>query len=366
MRIALVLAAGMMAALISSAHAAPIECGAVLGPGGRYTLDRDLVCPPTLRSDDYGLLGILNVSAGATLNLKGHTVSCLPASAGPPPFNNNRLGIRVFQGTVKNGTVSGCTVGVSAGNGAMVKRVVAASNDTGFEVKEWNVCCTRGGNVFSSNTATNNGMGFRLRGGGQNLLVDNVTMGNGTGIGFYLDETTHTLLLRNVALAHQTGFFDIGGVENQIIENRSIDNRQYGFLFGTYTSSNVVANVAKRNGETGFGIVDAYGSTLLANVAKRNGRFGFTIDVNDCGDCGVSPPPVLVRFNVATRNQYGIVVNPPDEMASTGQEPVATSILTNVAIDNELYDVQDRNSDCRRTFWLDNTFRTAFGPCIAE
>ena len=101
MRIALVLAAGMMAALISSAHAAPIECGAVLGPGGKYTLDRDLVCPPTLRSDDYGLLGILNVSAGATLNLKGHTVGCLPPSPGPPPFNINRLGIRVFQGTVK-------------------------------------------------------------------------------------------------------------------------------------------------------------------------------------------------------------------------------------------------------------------------
>ena len=98
----------------------------------------------------------------------------------------------------------------------MVKRVAAASNDAGFEVKEWGVCCTRGGNVF------------------------------------------------------RNGFFDLGGVENQIIENRSIDNRQYGFLFGTYTSSNVVGNVAKRNGETGFSIVDAYGSTLLTNVAKRS------------------------------------------------------------------------------------------------
>jgi len=269
---------------------------------------------------------------------------------------------------VKNGTVSGCTVGVSAGNGAVVKRVVAASNDAGFEVKEWNVCCTLGGNVFSNNTATNNRTGFRLL-GGQNLVVDNVTIGNGTGIGFYIEDSMHTLLLRNVAIAHGDGFFDIGGVENQIIENRSIDNRQFGFYFGSYTSSNVVGNVAKRNGEAGFRIFDAHGSTLLANVAKRNGRFGFTIEVNDCGDCygnGVSPPPVLVRFNVATRNQYGIVVDPPDEMALTDLEPVATSLLTNVAIDNELYDVQDRNSDCRRTVWLDNTFRTAFGPCIAD
>jgi len=193
-------------------------------------------------------------------------------------------------------------------------------------------------------------------------------MGNGTGTGFYLSESGHTILLRNVAIAHENGFYDGGGEENQIIENRSIDNRQYGFLFGTYTSSNVVGNVAKRNGEAGFGIFDAYGITVLANVAKRNGRFGFTIEVNDCGDCygnGMSPA-VLVRFNVATRNQYGIVVRPPDDIGPFVPEPVATSLLTNVAIDNELYDVQDRNSDCRRTVWLDNTFRTAFGPCIAD
>jgi hypothetical protein len=195
-------------------------------------------------------------------------------------------------------------------------------------------------------------------------------MGNGTGTGFYLDESTHTILLRNVAIAHRIGFQDGGpGLENQIIENRSIDNRQYGFVFGTYTSSNVVGNVAKRNGEAGFGIFDAYGITVLANVAKRNGRFGFTIEVNDCGDecSGGSPRPVLVRFNVATRYQYGIVVHPPDdEIGAFAPEPVATSLLTNVAIDNELYDVQDRNSDCRRTVWLDNTFRTASGPCIAD
>src|SRR5580765_1915250 len=83
----------------------------------------------------------------------------------------------------------------------------------------------------------------------------------------------------------------------------SIDNREDGFILGEYTSSNVVANVAKRNGKAGFNIFNAYGSILLANVAHRNGRFGFMIHVDDCPDCfgdGVITSPVRLSNNVAT------------------------------------------------------------------
>jgi len=142
MRIALLLAAGMMVALISPARAASIGCGAVLGPGGRYTLDHDLVCPPTFHSDDNGIFGVLNVLPGATLNLKGHTVSCLP----PPSLPAGGLGLQgvgiwVFDGTLKNGTVRGCLVGVYAVHFAVVKGMVAEGNVIGFQVLERHDCC---------------------------------------------------------------------------------------------------------------------------------------------------------------------------------------------------------------------------------
>jgi hypothetical protein len=121
--------------------------------------------------------------------------------------------------------------------------------------------------------------------------------------------------------------------------------------------------------QNGFIIANAYGSTLQANVANRNGRFGFTIHVDDCQDCfgyGVLPLPIRVSDNVAMRNQYGIAVSAPDDMVPTSPDPVSTSIRRNAATQNELYDVLDENSDCRRTSWSNNTFRTAFGPCITD
>ncbi len=54
------------------AHADVVQCGDVLGPGGRFTLEQDIVCVP---SGDFNTPGV-TVQDGAILDLNGHTIDC--------------------------------------------------------------------------------------------------------------------------------------------------------------------------------------------------------------------------------------------------------------------------------------------------
>jgi len=63
------LGAFVMFGSVTPAYADVVQCGAVLGPGGRVTLEQDIVCtsntPPGVTVQD-----------GAILDLNGHTVDC--------------------------------------------------------------------------------------------------------------------------------------------------------------------------------------------------------------------------------------------------------------------------------------------------
>ena len=63
------LAAFVMLGSVTPAHADVVQCGDVLGPGGRFTLEQDIVC--------QGGAGVgVTVQDGAVLDLNGHTVNC--------------------------------------------------------------------------------------------------------------------------------------------------------------------------------------------------------------------------------------------------------------------------------------------------
>src|SRR5215510_15802153 len=103
---------------LPQAQAAPIGCGAVLGPGGTFVLDSDVgPCPapgPALKL------------ISATLDLAGHTVSC----ENPDIFG---IDLEGKGSKVRNGTVTGCSNGVVLLDHGhhKVRKVIASGNSTG-------------------------------------------------------------------------------------------------------------------------------------------------------------------------------------------------------------------------------------------
>jgi len=66
------IAAFVMLGNVTPAHADVVQCGDVLGPGGRFTLEQDILCVP---SGDFSTPGV-TVQDGAILDLNGHTIDC--------------------------------------------------------------------------------------------------------------------------------------------------------------------------------------------------------------------------------------------------------------------------------------------------
>src|SRR3990167_8378901 len=66
---------GLIGSGLSPAQAAHINCGDVLGPGGRFVLDADLSCPNP-DPDEEPWAGALTVVGPVEVDLQGHAVSC--------------------------------------------------------------------------------------------------------------------------------------------------------------------------------------------------------------------------------------------------------------------------------------------------
>jgi hypothetical protein len=69
-RMVLLLVAFVVLGSLSPARADVVQCGDVLGPGGRFILEQDVTCDPT------ALRVAITVQDGAILDLNGHTVNC--------------------------------------------------------------------------------------------------------------------------------------------------------------------------------------------------------------------------------------------------------------------------------------------------
>ena len=300
------------------ATAEVVNCGAVLGPGGSFKLDRNLECDTA---------PALIVVGPTQLNLKGFTVTCVRASEDDPLTN----GIEVTGQNAKlqNGLVTGCHDGVVvAGDGhhKLLDVTAEVNEGAGFLVESSE-------NQFVRNTAKENGtpmnedVGFRIN-GSMNEFVGNVASSN-TEDGYRMT-----------------------GDSNRFVNNIAEDNHQHGFRIQPGSDNELTNNSSAKNEDDGFRIRasdgSADGNRLHNNEARGNGESGirFRDDSNDNN----------VTNNVTESNtEYGIRL---------GDETDGNEVFRNVARDNGAYDLGDDHGDCDSNVWSKNVFETADPDCI--
>src|SRR5215510_505852 len=161
--IAVICGVGLTGLLVPPAQADDISCGAVLGPGGSFTLEAD-VGP----CDEVPAITIHS----ASLDLNGHVVFCEDQDADGVP---NGIELWGKGSRVKNGFVVGCKIGVLvAGQGkSTVEEVGAYFNwEDGIHLDSWR-------NTIESNVAFGNGQdGFHID-TSNNRLKNNQAVSNG-------------------------------------------------------------------------------------------------------------------------------------------------------------------------------------------
>jgi parallel beta-helix repeat protein len=271
-----------------------VACGTVLDEPGYYKLDQHLVC-----SD----VGIEITSDDVHLDFAGYSLTCDQTGFAFGVFVRDVAGV-----TVKNGTVTQCTVGI-----------FLLGTERSF-VRNMELT----GNNFDN---PDDASGLLLNGANDNAILGSAMIGNGHGI----------------------SLFDSSG--NRLIGNDSSDNRYDGLRLlplspsGGSNDNHIVNNRFNRNDPN----VDWFSSGVqwsgpsTGNVFLRN-------ETNDNGFLGV-----LV---------YGVT--------SEGFPlPTGNLIKSNTALGNVILDLgevdfsifPDLTETCENE-WLNNTFGTEFGPIM--
>lgn len=234
-------AIGIMLWSVTSAHADGIQCGDVLGPGGRFELEHDLECQ---RSP------AVTVRDGAILDLNGHIVSC-------------RLGLRcvVLTGTgaqLLNGAVQGSTsehesISLEGAGWHTVRNVTSTLVDANIQVRSDH------NQLINVMAESANNSAFDII-GNHNRLTDSIA--------------------RCIILAFG-GCIDVIGNENRLINNFVTATGSPGHGFIITGDNNVLrGNRAIRNDSIGI-IVTGTGNNL-----QRNTALGNSLDLRDTnGDC---------------------------------------------------------------------------------
>lgn len=308
-----------LAASPSPVAATHITCGAVLGPGGTFTLDSNVgPCPDPV---------VITVNA-ATLNLNGFTVS------GTAVLLTGQHCVELIGSgaTLRGpGTVQGCERGVVVlGAGRHVVREVVSQLHTnvGFSIFSPN------NRVFNNTSTLNTFVGFSF--GSQFNLLTNNTATTNSALGFQVTGDSH-LLVNNTATQNGDGFNIPVGLGNSIalIHNTASNNNNDGFnIFG---ANNVLRfNTATSNLAHGMTIQEQ-GNTVEGNTASGNTSTGFRI----VGDSN------KVEDNFAANNgSNGIEVL----VGATGNQ-----LRKNVGKNNTPFDLADDNPNCDQNRWRGNT-----------
>ena len=312
---------------------AEVTCGMTISE--EVTLLKDLTCEtPT---------ALIVEGPGGQLNLGGHTVRCDRAES--------TKGILLVGegGTVENGTVTNCQVGVSAGDHGhhQVRAIIARNHSSaGFTTGGIGTSPGSQGNRFISNHAEQTANGFMVN-GNRNFLFDNSSVDSERG--FVVSQKGNQFTL-NVSQRNDIGFaIQWGAEENHFIKNVSKNNTFAGFEIGG-NRNRLVKNRATGNGrsmiDVGFRIIDAKENFLAWNVSDKNTGIGFEI----VGLFSQSERNVL-RGNVAQDNDHeGIAIQLLAEH---------NRLLENITTENGTVDLHDANPDCDDNQWIENTFDTA-------
>jgi parallel beta-helix repeat protein len=234
---------GIVLSSVTPAHADGIMCGEVLGPGGRFELEDNLV-------ECVGRA--VTVQDGAILDLQGHIVAC------------------------RGGTAIGCIV--LTGTGA---QLLNGAVEGGFH--ESIVLEGTGGHTVRNVTSTRVDANINVR-SDHNQLIN--VMAESTMSPAFFIAGNKNLLTGNIARCDTLAFrscIEVGGDQNRLIDNFATSTTVSARLGGFSITGN--ANVLRRNraiGNEGPGIVvTGTANTLTRNTALRN-----ALDLQDTnGDC---------------------------------------------------------------------------------
>jgi len=332
---AVVCGVGLTGLFVPQTQAGPITllCGAVLGPGGTFTLNADVgPC-----DDDSGPAAIVVISA--TLDLKGHTVSCQDFDWDGVPDGIVLLG----QGArVKNGTVAGCAEGVwvlGAGKNTVENIDAHSSTYDGIHVDssrntvKGNITHNNGedgvhidsdnNRVEHNSSYSNDDDGFDIDGGlGKNQLFSNWAGWNDDD-GFDVD-TDDNRLSDNTASWNRHGF-DVDGGDLNVLQSNWATHNLEGIIVADTSKNQVLGNTVTDNTYDGINLrLGAYGTLVKSNAVHDNGADGIDLD-------------------------WGATNNFVDHNTATG---------------NGANDLEDNNPACDANTWKSNTFGSANQGCI--
>ena len=237
-------AIGIMLGSVTSAHADGIQCGDVLGPGGRFELEHDLNCDRRA----------VTVQDGTILDLNGHIVTC------------------------RQGVVLGCII--LTGTGA---QLLNGAVEGGFH--ESIVLEGTGGHTVRNVTSTQVDSNIHVL-SDHNQLIN--VMADSSFNSAFLIAGNHNRLTDSIArcdnLSFSSGCITVFGNENRLIDNFATATGSpdsFGNGFAITGHHNVLrGNRAIRNEGRGI-VVSGTGNRLSRNTALDNG-----LDLQDTnGDC---------------------------------------------------------------------------------
>lgn len=202
-----------LAATHAKAAITQLDCGDTVLPGQKVKLEQS-VGPCTQAT------GGITVIGPATLDLNGHSITCLVH----PDLTAVPTGLRVVgeRAKIKNGNVVACRHGVAVnGNGRhRILGMTAAFNHlNGFQVSDDRI-------VLKNNEALNNGKHGMILYGERIVAKKNLLTDNGSA-GLLVDGTEGAVLVKNIALDNGSfgvAIFAHGGRPHKIIRNVSSGN----------------------------------------------------------------------------------------------------------------------------------------------
>lgn len=320
-------------------RASAIECGDVL-TRGQYILDRDLTCgiPGSTNPNAVGITVVDSV-----LDMAGHTLTCASSYA---------TGIRGEKASFRNGTVTGCRLGIlMQGDFQVLQSVILTHNTLGLHAEG-------GGGFFLDNTAIDNSFtGFEIGADPRTRpvqIINNTAQGNGR-YGFVLASGSASIM-GNTATGNEVGFVLSGLYHAWVSGNFAMENTQAGYWIVVGNDRTTMENnVAYRN-DLGFWFFGNNRVMVRDNLALENLLDGFWIQFLGQG--------LDMRENSAFRNgQHGFEITTG---AVTGRVPRTIRLRNNISLghDAPYFDLAEENEDCAGVLWQKNTFDTRSQACI--